>query len=368
MVINFKDINVNRSIIALLAISIVVLLFSFFSASEYTSLFKGFAFPYALLVYTFIHNTLNKDLIPSIRVYIFIYLAVVFLQYFSPPTYVALFSEMVREIKITELGGVRGVSALTTEPSFTALILFVFIVLVRHTKIFQSALLSWGVILMLCFGIFTTKAITGVAFVGLFLLLEVVKRVELGKLVFVGAVFVFLSFLDLESYRGLNFMMTLLKSPEIILYESSFFYRVYYFTYGFMSLAFNPLGIVFGTVDPLEIKAATDALFYGYTFPHLFERTLPGITMPSALAIGLMAYGYIYLFFYSIIFVPTYLNFQTPLIVRILIMAFTAQSFSFGFPLVWFLLVMSEKKYWGNFELKNINNKQIFESIEKENT
>lgn len=314
--------------------------------SKFTSFYKVLVFPYALAIYAFVHNTLDERIVKNIRYFIYIYLFVVFLQYLFPSVYVAIFSNMVRTIKITEMGGIRGVSALTTEPSFTALILFVFILITRFTDIFRNKLESWFVILLLCIGIFTTKAVTGFAFVALFLLFEAIQRVEIWKLLFIFSIVFSLSFLDFGEYRGLSFVIRAMTSPELILYESSLFYRVYFITYGFMSLFYNPFGAIIGTVDIYEIKNVTDNLFYGHTFPHLFERTIPSINMPSALGMGLMLFGVLYLFFYLIIFLPIYLKQNSPLIVRILIFAFTAQSFSFGFPLLWFLVVMSEHKLW----------------------
>ncbi len=357
LAINFKDIQINTTTIFLAALSFVAVTISLFNKgditvinanAEFSSLFKVLIFPYALAVYLFIYNTLDEKFTRFVVCFMYIYLFVVFLQYLFPSIYVSIFSNLVRTIKITEMGGIRGVSALTTEPSFTALVLFIFILIVRFIDIFKNKLTAWFTILLLCFGIFTTKAVTGFAFVALFFLLEAIQRIEIWKICSIGLLIFSLSFLNYEDYRGLNFLMTVIKSPELMLYESSLFYRVYYFTYGLVSLFYNPFGAIVGSTDVYEIKNATDSLFYGYTFPFLFERTIPTINMPSAWGMGLMLFGFLYLFFYLIIFLPTFVRSSTPLIVRILIFAFTAQSFSFGFPLLWFLVVMSEKKFWNN--------------------
>lgn len=367
LMINIKDIKINNTVVFLVGLTVIATSISAFNDgrlsaintnAEFSSFYKVLVFPYALLIYLFIYNTLDERIIYNLRYFIYAYLFVVFLQYLFPSAYVAIFSNMVRTIKITEMGGIRGVSALTTEPSFTALILFLFILIVRFADIFKNKFEAWLVILLLCFGIFTTKAVTGFGFVALFFIFEAVKRLDIWKLCSIAVLVFLLSFVQVEDYRGLAFLGRLITSPELVLYESSLFYRVYYVVYGFVSLLFNPFGAIIGTVDVYEIKNITDTIFYGHTFPHLFARTVPTINMPSTLAMGLMLYGVLYLFLYLLIFLPSFLNRKTPLIARILIFALTAQSFSFGFPLLWFLIVMSQHDFWkpiGNVNLKVSN-------------
>ena len=283
----------------------------------------------------------------SIKKYMYLYIGVVALQFIFPSVYVLLFENLVRVIKITELGGVRGVSALTSEPSFTALILFTFILVARYTDSIKGRPHTWIMIAMLGFGILTTKAVTGYVFLFAFLGYEALKKVNISTAILIAGITAIFMALNFDDSRGIQFIVRAIQSPENILYESSLFYRVYYLTLGFVSLNYNPVGMILGSVDVDAIKHTADSIFIGHTFPHLFAKLTPGINIPTSLGMGLMVYGVFYLIFYLLVFMPVYVQRNVPFIVKVLIFAFTAQSFSFAFPILWFLVGMSERSLWG---------------------
>lgn len=341
ILINIKEIKIGRITVALFFISLMALPWAFFSVDDDKLIYKTLAFPYALILYIFINNTLTHDIVQSTWKYGKIYMSVVTLQYFFPSIYVMFFENMVRVIKIKEMGGTRGVSALTSEPSFTAMVLFTFILVIWYTakKVDYKTIFM---VIFLSLGIFVTKSITGYLFLFAFLLYEGIRRLDFTKSALIACALVGIFFLNLEEYRAISFIYRAAEAPENILYESSLFFRVYYTTYGFTSLYYNPLGTALGSVGIPEIKAVVDSFFLGHTFPHLLAKVYPGLNMPSTLGMGLMQYGLFYLVFYLFAFLPIYIKTNVPFMIKVLIFALTAQSFSFAFPLLWFLVVMSE--------------------------
>ncbi|MEZ5757437.1 MAG: hypothetical protein R3D86_04380 [Emcibacteraceae bacterium] len=350
LVANIKTLEINRNAIFLFCFSIFAITWALFIKEENKIVFKILAFPYALIIYVFIYNTLNKEIILSVKKYAIVYISFSLFQFIFPAFYSQFSGILVRDVKIKDISGVRGISALTTEPSFTAFVLFTFLVIICYSNVFvrTKAIHILNFFIGICIAL--TKASTGIIMIATLFLYEGIKRLNIYRIIIVGTVFIAfyfsINYFDLDKYRAVNLMTIIASSPEKILYQGSLFVRIYSITAGFVSLANNPFGVALGNVDLNSLKMITDSIFYGYTFDINFELVAPDINMPSTLGMGLLIFGYFYLIFYILLFFPLYVNKNVPALVKFLVFAFTAQSFSFAFPLLWFLIVMAEKGFW----------------------
>ena len=350
IITNITEIKFSRSAVLLLIFSIFAISWTIFIEGSGLLIIKTLAYPYGLIIYVFIYNTLDLVVVKSVIRYATIYFSVIVFQLMFPALYVQIFSVLLRAINVEEIGGVRGISALTTEPSFTAFILFSFLIIFNYSYVFKSEFKKIPYSVGLLIGIFYTKATSGIALIFALFSVEILKKISVKKaiviLIFIMMVIISIDYFNLEKYRAFNFFIKAASSPELILYEGSLFVRVYSLSAGFVALWYNPFGAELGSYSFASLKTMTNAIYYGYTFPDAFITVGPGLGMPSTLGVGLLRFGVFYLIFYILMFLPIFLKTHTPLIVKILIFGFTAQSYSFAFPILWFLIVMTEKNFW----------------------
>ena len=350
IILNITEIKFSRSALLILIFSLFAIIWTMFVEASDLLMIKTSAYPYGLIIYVFIHNTLNENIIKAVKNYAVVYLTFIVFQLMFPALYVQIFSVLLRTINVKEIGGIRGVSALTTEPSFTAFILFTFLVILNYSYVFAEMQKKLMYSVGLSVGMFFTKAASGIAMLFALFGYEALKKISLTRaitiMLFIILFIISIEYFDLKQYRAVNFFISAASSPERILYEGSLFIRVYALSSGFVALIHNPFGSALGSFNLDSIKAATDAIYYGYTFPSILENIRPSIGMPSTLGVGLLRFGVFYLLFYTLLFFPILLKTRTPLIVKILIFAFTAQSYSFAFPFLWLLIVMTEKGFW----------------------
>ena len=362
IILNITEIKFSRSALLILIFSLFAIIWTMFVEASDLLMIKTSAYPYGLIIYVFIHNTLNENIIKAVKNYAVVYLTFIVFQLMFPALYVQIFSVLLRTINVKEIGGIRGVSALTTEPSFTAFILFTFLVILNYSYVFTEMPKKLMYSVGLSVGMFLTKATSGIAMLFALFVYEALKKISLTRaitiMIFIIMFIVSIEYFDLKQYRAFNFFIKAASSPELILYEGSLFVRVYSLSAGFVALWYNPFGVELGSYSFASIKTITDAIYYGYTFPDAFITVSASLGMPSTLGVGLLRFGVFYLIFYILMFLPIFLKTHTPIIVKILIFSFTAQSYSFAFPILWFLIVMTEKNFW---YAKNNGNKGVLE-------
>jgi hypothetical protein len=349
IVINLSKIKFSRTAAFMLIFSIIAIIWTISTEMSSLLIIKTLSYPYALIIYVFVYNTLNENNIKTVKTYAAVYLTVIVFQLMYPSLYVQIFSTLLRAINVPEIDGSRGVSALTTEPSFTAFILFIFLIILNYSVVFKKTPRKSIYSIGLFVGILLTKAVSGIIMLVVFLAYEVIKKISMAKTAVLLIVVIFIILIEpfaLNQYRGISFIINAVLYPQQILYEGSLFVRVYALSSGFISLIYNPFGNVLGTFNLDSIKAATDVIYYGNASPGVMEALRPGIGMPSTLGVGLLRFGVVYLLFYILLFLPILLKKHTPLIVKILIFVFTVQSYSFAYPLLWLLVVMTEKGFW----------------------
>lgn len=349
---HLRDIVFPRSAWVLLFFSAFFLSTSIFLGESNRVIFKIFAYPYAFILYVFIYNTLSFEVLKKVKQFAWVYISICLFQYLAPGLYLATFGRLVRAVNVPELSGMRGVSALTTEPSFTAYILFVFFIILTYLK--RSEDQQQGVDKLVKVGILggvaLTKAATGYMMFFALFMYEAIKKITFFRVLLFIAILAIaygiVIYLELEDVRSVKLILMLIQSPEKVLYESSLFVRVYSLTAGFIALIENPFGHALGSTSIAELEAIAQHLFYGLTLPDYFGYVGIGVNMPSTLGMGLFLYGWFYLIFYLMLFVPIFKNRKAPLIVHGLIFAFTVQSFSFAFPYLWLMVVMVERNFW----------------------
>ncbi len=348
LLLNLGRVRIDRTMVILSFLSILALIFlvvgvgdgQFISDGEF--LYKALAVPYAMILYIFINQTINRNIINTIIKFAYFYLAVCLFQFLLPELYALVFNNFVRAVKIADISGMRGISALTTEPSFTAVVLFTFILVVKYCHTGMSRMRTAILIGLLMLAIVATKSISGLLLLFLFLSWEAMKKFSIVNILIVLTLtFVAVSFF--KDVRAVSFIYGAISNPGQILMESSFFYRFYYFVFGFVSLSYNTFGYVLGSVDLGDINAATNVFFSDSVPLRLLDRVGPGMNIPSTMGMGLMVYGWFYLLVYIGIFFPVYFSKRVPLQVKLLIFYLTAQSFSFAFSLLWLLVVMAKK-------------------------
>ena len=340
LVINYRNIRLEPPALCLLILSSVALLYNFFGFNEDRQIFKFISIPYALVIYVFISNTLDKyNITIAAYKYAIVYIFFCFFQYIFPDLYFEIFSYLVREVKVAELGGMRGVSALTTEPSFTAFVLIILMGIVYYTENSISALKKNILFFFVITSVLLTKSLTGVVLILAFLSWELMRKANLVLILSALICFVF-ALSVFKDTRAVEFLIFAFTSPLEVLSESSLFFRVYYFVYGLVSLIYNPLGASLGEFNMEEVRGFTDHLFVNHVPYHTLIRIEPSVNMPSSFGANMYLYGIFYALSYLIIFGMTFLSPRVPFQIKWFVFVLTAQSFSFSFTLLWVLLAL----------------------------
>lgn len=322
----------------LLLLSVFALTVAIFGDLQERQIFKALAVVYALVIYLYLLSAnLDNDVYIYLILCLFLYAVISIFQYFFPEIYFTVFSHLVREVKVADIDGIRGVSALTTEPSFTAFCIIILFSLLYYSKGSARAPLLIALGLLCLMTVFLTKSLTGLVLVGLFLFIELLKHTKLlGLISFLLLAYV--GYLYLDGTRAGDFMIALFSQPLSVISESSLFFRIYYFVYGIVSLIYNPFGYSFGNYDLFYLEHVTSNLFYDLVPEYTLSRIEPSVNMPSTFGANLYLYGFIYFLFYWAVFVSIFVRKRIPLFIKLLIFFLSAQSFSFGFPLLWLLI------------------------------
>ena len=181
IITNITNIKFSRSAVLLLIFSIFAISWTIFIEGSGLLIIKTLAYPYGLIIYVFIYNTLDLVVVKSVIKYATIYFSVIVFQLMFPALYVQIFSVLLRAINVEEIGGVRGISALTTEPSFTAFILFSFLIIFNYSYVFKSEFKKIPYSVGLLIGIFYTKATSGIALIFALFSVEILKKISVKK-------------------------------------------------------------------------------------------------------------------------------------------------------------------------------------------
>lgn len=344
IITNLHRVKFNTIAFLLIFLTLIAAAYNILDPQGFRQTFKFLAIPYSCVLYIFIHNTIDRVDISKLAFrYGVIYCFFCFFQFILPSLYVIIFSNFLRVIKIKELGGMRGISTLTTEPSFTAVILLIIFAIVYYTKNDIPNIRKKLLYLMIIISIFLTKSLTGVMLLLLFLAWELIKNARFVYIISISLVFILCLNLFHDA-RAVGFLKLAFTSPMSVLSASSLFFRVYYFVYGFIALSHNTFGASLGSLSMHDIRLITDQIFVDSVPYHTLIRIHPSINMPSTFGANSYIYGLFYFIFYVLVFIPIYLRKEVPFQIKIFIFVLTAQSFSFSFTFLWLLVALSYKK------------------------
>jgi hypothetical protein len=316
-------------------IVLATILYGFNQSVESFSFVKFVNVYYAFIVYIAAKYTFKKDNYTKyIKIFAWIYLAGVFLQIILPDVYANVFSYIVREVKVQDVYGIRGVSAFTTEPSFTGMILLFFMLLITRLERFRD-IDNNKLLFLLALGVLLTKAMTAYIFLIVFALHYAYnKGKSLGFLALLLAISLVLILIKGSDIRPVQVFIALVNGDISIWDISSLYYRIYYILTGIVSIYLSPLGAILQPVDPEIIQTGVFDII-----PAKFLDVVDfGINMPSTLGLYLHLYGIFYLVF--ILYTWIYIYIKSGFIVLTYIIMLTIASFPFGFPFVWLVVAL----------------------------
>lgn len=231
-----KSIGFHKSFFPLFILAFASFLFHPWDLSSLAYL-ENILLPFVPLLYLGVFNKLKIDFFYStIKSVVIVYFLVSILQVTLPSLYITLFENLLSEIRWEGLGSNRGINVLNVEPSHTALILIVLLVLMSKSG--KSFHLGYYVmillVLMLCSSAFSL-------FGFLLVFIQILKMYKAQILIPAIAIFMFVLPL-FSSNRLSDFLEVARTSPIAILTDVSFVLRYNGILMGIVSSFYNAMG------------------------------------------------------------------------------------------------------------------------------
>lgn len=259
-------------------------------------------------------------------------------------------SFFVRNINSSVLG-YRGISTLSTEPGlFAGHMIAIYLILesvyktsdISTKRLYKYKLLLSHAFLLIM--IYLSKSGTGFAYYAVYLSITVLESMQrkqitiLILLVSVSSIFLYSiidqSYIDQASRgeygRGLQIVFLFLLDSNKLSGDTSIFYRIYGLFTAIHSLGYYPFGTGIGDVDESYTKVLGS---FGY-LQSFYLNSVLGYRLVSSTGYYIMVYGLFFLVPYIYLIYRSKASIKN----KIFFIIFTSFSYSFLYPLVWFIL------------------------------
>jgi hypothetical protein len=315
-----------------------------------------------------IHLINIKNYFLIIKVYFFVSI-VQMLSYYIPAlvkfnSFISLF--IYRENNLENMNVGRGVSSLTPEPSFLAMI-FIMFFLLNFYFYFVSELITKkeyiGYSLLALIGVLLTKSGSGYLLLAILYILYFILRKSVGKIsVVILLTLILFMFVELPNNRGLHILKGMMGGLDFLFSDQSVAHRVTHLFLGISALFENILGYGAATMQIYALDFMNYGLFQ-YVNEEQYVQYLRGGYIPLSLLGGLLffygAMGLFIVYFLISIFLVTPFVRREGELLKFGILSFVFCMFlilssnPLLYPVIWILLGSSlNYLFYNNEKLK----------------
>lgn len=295
----------------------------------------------------------------------------------DPIRFKMIAEHILRDVKIIDFSGSRGVSGLAPEPGFLGGMGVFFLLLLvyfsHRQKLHPIYILSISAMSLII--ILMTKSGTGYMFLFVFFIifyLTTFFKINLFNVSFLGVSTLILAYLSIQvelsnivvnqhtmkdAGRGVYVLYALYSNPIQYLLDLSIAHRLLNIVISFLSLLIYPFGAGAGSFSEVSKE-----IFARYELIEIFPAVADRVTgLVSSFSMFLVEMGVLAVGFILVVFLDTKYT-LTSLQFRSIAILFLIASFSLAFPPIWILLAISHRSNMWIFGTKYKNLKQNSDS------
>ena len=269
---------------------------------------------------------------------VIIYFAASMFQLIDPPLFKYVSDYVIRDLKVADPRGLRGISPFTTEPGFLASLNFFFLLAVDYFKATYHIRRKYSALIctMAIFMMIASKSLTGVVLLLVYAGYKILRKFSIKKVALLSLVIVIFGLFSYQVPRQAVFVKKLFSSPVSVLQDASLSYRVSAVLSGFVVLSKYPFGASVGSKRYSEDDVERDLLnlYDGLNIPRKYYLR----EAPSVFRHYSTQFGFLFIIFLLIVCSPVFKNRNSGFLVIFFIVFSLCQSFPIVYPPLWFII------------------------------